>query len=132
MIGTIGSLIGAIILFLFKRGFSWRAETNLKRQEELEAEQKNWVSGNFGKRQGITNKYLFLVLKDLFFANLLLALPTIASVLTAKGKDGTQSYLAFNVVAGMGAVVAFIGGIAKILRYLDLRSLDKTSNDDQI
>lgn len=62
-IGIVGSLIGAVLTFLFSLGFRI---TRLSRERQIKLRDQefiDWKSGDLLKRQVIFNKYIFSVLK---------------------------------------------------------------------
>jgi len=79
---------------------------------------------HMGIRQGITNSYLFAILRYLFLGNLLLLVPEILEGPLAITGLLWEVWVVVLVVSKGGALVCFFLGLGRILRYLRLRSTD--------
>lgn len=84
-----------------------------------------WKTNKMGIRQGITNGYLFDILKYILLGNLFLAIPTIFMVLDLTSEVGFILYRIFVTVGGSIALGAFFLGLGRTSRYLRLRAIDR-------
>lgn len=124
IIGAIGSVLGALIVYLGQVGFQLgkgaRERNRHARTRELEA----WQSMGAGIRQSITNIYLFAILRYLFLGNLLWLVPEVLEA-PAKAMDiYYEIFVGTVVVCKGGALMCFFLGLGRILRYLKLRATD--------
>ncbi len=129
VIGAIGSVLGALIVYLGQTGFQI---TKKARQQSLEAREKEtdeWKSMKMGVRQGITNYYLFSILRYLFLGNLLWIVPEFVAEPGQMLGMPYSIYICILVLGRGGALLCFFIGLGRILRYLRLRTLDGTLDD---
>ena len=122
LIGTIGSVIGALIVFLSTSGFQFTRKAKQRAAERKEAERKRWQEGDSLIRQEITNEYLFGILKYMLVGNLLWALPSVVSGMTFAFSMEFIAYL--NIMYGLGSALGaiyFYRGLGLVIRYMNLK-----------
>lgn len=132
IVGTIGSVLGGLIVYAGQRGFQVRRAARARAAEERDNEETLWRSLDLGIRQKITNEYLFSILRFLFLGNLLWLIPNLTSgafsvIDRAKIVPNEILQWAWGIIgitAQVFAVIAFLLGIGRILRYARLRALD--------
>lgn len=120
LIGTIGSVIGAIIVLIATSGVRFTRKASQRASERKAQEKKLWHEGTMGERQDITNEYLFGILKNMLLGNLLWTLPTAAYPFAS-----IYSYNAVNAFTAAGAIagsVYYFRGITLVLRYIEVKS----------
>lgn len=125
VIGATGSVIGAFIVFIGTYGLRLGKETKKASEEKWQAEVTTWKSKEMGIRQGITNGYLFDILKYILLGNLFLAVPALFMVLDITSVVGFILYRVLVTVGGAMALGAFFLGLGRTSRYLRLRAIDK-------
>jgi hypothetical protein len=126
LIGAAGSIIGAVILYLVQTGFQLTKSARESWKLKKELEEKNWKSQNIGQRQGITNAYLFSILRYLFLGNLLWLIPEAINPPAEMLGIDFGFYVTTQVLFNGSAIFCFILGLASILRYQRLRAIDKS------
>jgi hypothetical protein len=124
IIGAVGSVLGAFFVFLGSQGWQLNKAVREKRQSLRRREEEQWRTRNMGIRQGITNVYLFEILKYLLFGNLFLALPTITTFLDFTSPSGFVAYRIILTIGGGLAFACFFVGLGRASRYIRLRGLD--------
>ena len=129
IIGAIGSILGALIVYLGQSGFQLTKKAKEKAQEARLKEMDAWKSMKFGIRQGITNYYLFSILRYLFLGNLLWIVPEFVAEPGQMMGMMYEVYLGILIAGRGGALLCFFLGLGRILRYLRLRSLDETYDE---
>lgn len=126
---TISSVVGGLVVYFAQSGIQLRKkskkDTRLSKADEIEA----WKSMDLGIRQGITNNYLFSILRYLFLGNLLWLLPEVLEKPIYFFNFIHEIYIGILVFAKIGALLSFLIGLGYILRYLKLRSFDVSFND---
>lgn len=129
LVGAIGSVLGALFVFIGSQG--WRVtKTARDRRKRLRArEEEQWRTRQIGIRQGISNVYLFDILKYLLLGNLLLAVPTMATWLDLTNELGFIVYRLVLSIGGGLAFACFFLGLGKASRYMRLRALDSESTE---
>ncbi|MCG8073241.1 MAG: hypothetical protein N0C86_14805 [Candidatus Thiodiazotropha taylori] len=129
LIGVIGSVIGAALVFLGSVGwrFSKKAKKQLE-QEKLE-EERLWLSSDFQAKQSITNQYLFEILKYLLLGNICLTLPALSWFVLEFALGAAMNFLSFGTSSA--ALVFYYVGVGRVLRYMKLQSLlvEQSSNN---
>lgn len=126
IIGAIGSVIGALIVYLGQTGSRITKKTRERARESRLKEKSAWESGNLEIQQSITNHYLFTVLRYLFLGNLLWLVPEFSESPMEMLGIIYEVYLIIVILARGAALLCFFLGIGSILRYLRLRALDES------
>lgn len=129
IIGAIGSVLGALIVYLGQSGLQLTKKARQKIREAREKEIDEWKSMNMGIRQGITNYYLFSILRYLFLGNLLWIVPELVAEPGQLMGMSYNIYLLLVILGRGGALLSFFLGLGRILRYLRLRALDDAVDD---
>ncbi len=129
IIGAIGSILGALIVYFGQSGFQLTKKARERAQETRAKEIDDWKSMKIGIRQGITNFYLFSILRYLFLGNLLWIVPEFVVEPGKMMGMMYEVYFGIVIVGRGGALLCFFLGLGRILRYLRLRSLDKSYNE---
>lgn len=128
LIGGAGSILGGLVVYIAQSGWRLTKGARQRSQQARHREIDSWKSGSMGIRQGITNQYLFSILRYLSLGNLLWLMPD-AAVEPLKMLDVLyEVYVALIIVARIGALLCFFLGLGSILRYLRLRALDVSSD----
>jgi accessory gene regulator protein AgrB len=127
--GVIGSLLGAMIVGISQFGFSFNKKRKEKIKERKQKEENKWIQMEFGIRQGITNQYLFEILKFLFLGNFFWVFPEFIKAILSSGlynvvpePQSVDSWISISCT--VLSLVFFYYGFGKILRYIYLRKLD--------
>jgi hypothetical protein len=126
IIGAIGSVIGALIVYLSQSGLQITKKARERARKAREEERSAWRSKNIGIRQGITNQYLFSVLRYLFLGNLLWFIGEVGRAPMTFLYVRFEVFLCIIIIFRAGALLCFFLGLGHILRYLGLHSLEKT------
>jgi len=127
IIGTIGSVLGALTVYLSQSGLRLTKKTRQNILKKREKEIKEWKSMKIGVRQGITNYYLFSILRYLFLGNLLWVLPELVEQFQNFGLE-YYAYVITILLGRGGALICFFIGLGQIIRYLKLRDLDEDTD----
>jgi hypothetical protein len=132
IIAVIGSLVGALIVYLGQSGLQLtkkgRERAEVDRRKEIDV----WKSKKLGILQGITNYYLFSILRYLFLGNLLWLVPEfVLEPVQMLGKiyHVYDVHVVVVILSRGGALLCFYLGLGRILRYLRLRTLDDVPED---
>lgn len=127
--GVIGSLLGALIVAISQYGFSFSKKRKEKIKERKLNEESKWVTMKLGIRQGITNQYLFDILKFLFLGNFFWVFPEFIKAILSSGlyqivpePQAIDSWS--SIICTIFSLIFFYYGFGKILRYIYLRKLD--------
>lgn len=124
MIGAIGSVLGALLVFVGTYGIRFTKESKKKAKLGREKEVERWKTNKMGIRQGITNAYLFDILKYLLFGNLFLAIPTLFAVFDISSNFGFVLYRYIMTIGAALALASYFLGVGRTIKYLKLRALD--------
>lgn len=125
-IGVTGSLIGAAIVYFTSVGVKLQRQSKEESKKIYENEIVLWKSRKIGIRQAISNAYLFDVLKNFLFANLVTIVPGIGTyIIVAFSEPGILEKL-YLVFAGISLVSLYFYLVAfgKAVRYLKIRKSD--------
>jgi hypothetical protein len=129
---VLGALIASALIYLAQFSFkqTWLSWKKIK-ENRLE-EENDWKTKDFGKRQTITNKYLFLILQFFLLANVLWLIPNFFDFIPSYA-NGEYSFTLKNPLMFLLTIttsscyslafLSYLIGIGKIMRYLKLRSL---------
>jgi hypothetical protein len=133
IIGAIGSILGALIVYLGQSGLQLTKKARERAEAARTKEIDVWKSKKLGIQQGITNYYLFSILRYLFLGNLLWLVPEF--VLEPGQMLGMiyhvyYVYVVIVILSRGGALLCFFLGLGRILRYLRLRALDDVPEDE--
>jgi len=75
LIGIVSSVIGALLVLVSQYGIRIRKSSKIASAKRRQDELDQWKINELGIRQGITNYYLFKILRYLFLANMLCLVP---------------------------------------------------------
>ena len=125
VIGVFGSLFGAFIIYTTTYGIAFSKKRKEKRAKKWEAEKSQWKSKQMGIRQGITNQYLFDILKYLLLGSIIGSFGTMIVIIDCTSNHGILIYRIILTVIGTLTFVIYLIGLGKVLRYLRLRKLDE-------
>lgn len=128
---AIGSIIGALFVYFGQSGLQITKKARDKARKAREDERVAWKSMKLGIRQGITNQYLFSILRYLFLGNLLWLIPETASEPLQMLNVMYGVYICIIISARVGALLSFFLGLGRIIRYLRLRALDEIASPSQ-
>jgi hypothetical protein len=137
-IGTIGSIIGALIVFIATSGFRLNKRARERSRARRAAEEKCWREGGISQRQEITNEYLFNILKHMLLGNLFWAMGGMfASLFYSFIWEASLWTRRINTLVGItNALGAFFFaiGLAWVLRYARLKRMPVTNKslDEQV
>jgi len=128
IIGIIGSVIGAIVIFIGQFGLKIKKKSKEISKKEKEDEELNWELGSLEEKSSITNKYLFIILKYLFLANLLWVIPEFlesiyyfAIEMNTHITNDTKMIIAIvSAIFRIISLILFYLGIGNIARYMRL------------
>jgi hypothetical protein len=124
LIGTIGSVIGALLVLYGSQGWQLTRESREKRKQRRQIEENQWISMDIGIRQSITNSYLFDILKYILIGNLFFAISNGSFFLDVQTDLGFLIYRVLSSICGILAFFYFFIGLGRANRYLKLRRLD--------
>lgn len=133
IIGGIGSILGALIVYLGQSGLQLTKKARERAGEDRTKEVDGWKSKELGIRQNITNYYLFSILRYLFLGNFLWLVP---EFVLEPGRMLGMVYRVYDVdvviviLSRGGALLCFFLGLGRILRYLRLRATDDVPEDE--
>jgi hypothetical protein len=119
MIGTVGSIIGALIVVMATSGLRFTRKASRIAFERKAQEKKRWQEGSIAERQEITNGYLFGILRNMLLGNLLWSLPSVVYPFVTR-----FSFDAVSIVSAAGSFVGaiyFLRGIILVIRYGSLK-----------
>ncbi len=125
IVGAIGSILGALIYYLGQSGIQLSKTARETALQKRKKEEEEWKTMKMGIRQGITNSYLFSILRYLFLGNLLWLVPEVISEPAKAFGMGWSGYIFLILVSKGGALCCFFLGLGKIMRYQKLRALDE-------
>jgi hypothetical protein len=122
IVGSAGSIIAAIVIFLGTYGFRFSSVARDKLKQQREQEVEGWRSGDATIRQSITNDYLFTILKHMLLANMFWVLGEGLPEFVAVPLRSERLYL-FLFAFGRGlSLLFFFLGLSKVLRYVRIKS----------
>jgi hypothetical protein len=121
VIGTAGSIIGAILLFLSTVGFRLTTVARDKLKQQREQEIRTWETGDSSTRQNITNDYLFAILKHMLLANMFWVLGEGLPDIVAVSVRSEGLYLFLFAFGRALSLFFFILGLGKALRYMKIK-----------
>lgn len=131
-IAVMGSMFGALFVFFKSQGWQVTKLARAKRRELRHLEEQKWKTQEYGIRQGITNDYLFEILKYLLLGIICLAGATMLTLLDVTNGMNSIAYFIvyriFMIVCIIIAFVCFYFGLGKAERYLRLRATDWDTN----
>jgi hypothetical protein len=120
LIGITGSVAGAAIVALAAYGRD-AFQTARNRSARWKHEVEEWRTGQVGRRQAITNEYVFEVLRFLLLGNLLWVFPEIIVPFTWRNSVIDELHLWVNSGFLLVGLLSFYVGLSKTIRYLRLR-----------
>jgi len=121
VIGIVGSLIGAAIVYLFSVGFEWTRKSREARQRIRAKELADWKSGSAVKRQTITNLYLFSVLKFFMIGSILMGVASaVADLEPNLPGPGLLSQDYVQEVLDIVSTIFYLATFAKIIQFTKL------------
>ncbi len=120
MNGAIGSVIGATIVFISSKGVGLSLSSIKKSIKDAEIERENWKTNKQAIRQEITNRYLFIILRFLFLANLFWVASEGLSFI-AYYKEAEILAKSFSLIGISISLLFFYLGLGKILNYMSLQ-----------
>ena len=120
IIGILGSLIGASIIYLASFGFQWTKESRKFRQKLREKELTDWKSGSAIKRQRISNSYLFSVVKYFLMGSILIAMSNVVYDLEPSYMAESKSPDYIQGTLDTLAVIFYLVTFAKIIQFTKL------------
>ncbi len=129
-IGVISSVIGALFVFAGQYGIRIRKKAVEKNVFVKKKEEQQWKTNDFGIRQGITNKYLFIILRYLFLANMFWLVPEFLVKIYMLSDAFFNIYpyeeisYTIGILLRLSSLVLFFLGLGNILRYMKLRQSD--------
>lgn len=130
--GVAGSLIGALLVFLFSLSLKITTSSRERQKKLKEQEIIDWKSGDLLKRQIIFNKYIFSVLKFFVIGSILIGVTNAAGDLYAVPRDAPLRFTDYMFfVLDTIAVVFYFATFAQILEFTRLlreRSLPNSPN----
>lgn len=126
-IGTVGSVIGALIVYFSSYGINLTKAARLRHAEKVELEKSLWQTRKIQVRMEITNNYLFEILKAFLIGNILTLTPSFVYYVFHQ-LDGFAGWRFINSVPVALTVIGFIFyfvALGKALRYLRIRRTDE-------
>lgn len=121
LVGTIGSVLGAVIVFFGQSGWQSLIDTRKASKDRFLSEVKEYNS----TPEAVKSRYMFSVVWHLLLANLLWVLPSmIDGVLTTTEAAGVNVgnddifllFWIFSTLSSIGSVAIFYSGIGRIAR----------------
>lgn len=140
LIGTIGSVFGALIVYFGNRGLSFTKRARIENANRREKERALWKTRKIQVRMEITNNYLFAILKDFLIGSVLTIVPGafgyLASWMAFQSDIRYLQFLSpfYVILAGvtlLGLVYYFLA-LGKALRYLKIRTEDESYLDSYL
>jgi hypothetical protein len=120
MIGIAGSVIGAVLIYLFSFGFRWTKDSRELRLKIRKKELADWKSGSAVKRQTISNSYLFSVLKFFVIGSILTAIANSINDLEPSYLANSNSPDYIQGVLDTVAAIFYLATFAKIIQFTRL------------
>ena len=124
IVGSAGSIIAAIVIFLSTYGFRFSAAARNKLKQQREQEVEGWRSGDTSVRQSITNDYLFTILKHMLIANMFWVLGEGLPEVVAVPLRSDRLYLVLFAFGRGLSLLFFFLGLSKVLRYVRIKNSD--------
>ena len=131
IIGTIGSLFGALIVYFGSYGLNLTKKAKGKSAERFQREKSLWKTRKIQVRMEITNNYLFVILKDFLVGSILTVVPSVIGYALSTFVFTLDTMRVVGVIYLLLAVIALLGityyflALGKVLRYLRIRSEDE-------
>jgi uncharacterized membrane protein YdjX (TVP38/TMEM64 family) len=128
LIGIIGSVIGALIVYFSSYGLNLTKAARLRHAQRVEQEKLLWRTRKIQVRMEITNNYLFEILKAFLIASILTLVPSLILYGVFSQLD---EFAARRLIYGVATVFTVIGliyyfiALGKALRYLRIRRTDE-------
>jgi hypothetical protein len=120
MIGIVGSVIGAVVIYLFSFGFRWTKKSQEIRLKIRKQELADWKSGSAIKRQRISNSYLFSVLKFFVMGSILIGVSNTVADSITNNMTNLQSQNYVQVILDTMGVIFYLATFAKIIQFTKL------------
>jgi hypothetical protein len=129
IIGTIGSIFGALIVYFGSYGLNLTKRARRKSAVRTEREKSLWKTRKIQVRMEITNNYLFVILKDFLIGSILTVAPSMIASLTISflPSDLLDISFLYLPVAGITllGITYYFFALGKALRYLRIRREDE-------
>jgi hypothetical protein len=119
IIAIAGGIITAVLLYAFQFGLLFTRRSRVSAKAEREQEAVDWRSGDFVKRQMISNAYMFAIMKWFMFGNVFwVGASMIGDIVGKDESDAVDHALAVLELIGL---LFFIVTLAKIFRFTKLQ-----------
>jgi uncharacterized membrane protein YdjX (TVP38/TMEM64 family) len=128
LIGVIGSVIGALIVYFSSYGLNLTKAARLKYAEKIEKEKSLWRTRKIQVRMEITNNYLFEILKTFLIGSVLTLAPSLLFyIVSIQSSDFEITRYLYGIAAVFNVVglVYYFAALGKALRYLRIRRTDE-------
>jgi hypothetical protein len=124
IIGIASSVTGALIVYIASYSTNLTKKSRQASREKALKEKELWLTQDLGIRQGITNKYLFDILKYLLLGSIIGALGTMIAIIDSTGPSGFLVYRVLLTSIGILSFIVYFIGLGKVVKYMRLRKMD--------
>jgi hypothetical protein len=124
VVGTIGSILAAIVIYGAQVGFRFSKKSSEAAAARLQREKEIWKTRELAKRQTITNRYLFEILRYFLLANIVISAPSVAFALAPILVHSFEALSWVSAIASAVGMIYFYLSLGRLLRYVDIRRSD--------
>lgn len=122
LIGIVSSVIGALLVLVSQYGIRIRKSSKIASAKRRQDELDQWKINELGIRQGITNYYLFKILRYLFLANMLWLVPEFIEKVFFLShyldlSFYRESYFLIDAICRLSSLAIFFLGLGQIALY---------------